>query len=90
MKILTICILCLVLISSISLLMPEEEKEYTPINYEAMVKLGLAPSSEARLPTEKDMFTGLVANYNGIPLGLFESRTFEEGDFGESFVWRLD
>ena len=59
---------------------------YAKTNYEGLIKLGLAPNSEPRWAQENDIDTGLRGKSGGYTFGLFESRTWEEGDYGKTFI----
>ena len=66
------------------------EHEYSEPNYEGMVKLGLAPSTESRQPTDKDVFTNLIIKDGDTTYALFESRDLSKLDFGKTFVVRVE
>lgn len=76
----------LIVISYFSL---QEEESLPATNYKGLVLLHLAPNSEPREPTSKDIDTGVSIGFDGDVYRLYESRTFEEGDFGKTFVKRV-
>ncbi len=88
----TLSLICLVvLVVGVYYLHNGEEKvSYAEPNYYGLVKLGLAPNSEPRLANPKDIDTGLRTEYVGQRFGLFNSRTWEEGDYGKTFISPVD
>jgi len=59
---------------------------YPEPNYKGLIELGLIPNTEPRLATEKDIDTKLRGVYGDKMFGLFESRTWETGDYGKTFL----
>jgi len=63
-----------------------DDFSYLEPNYEGLIELGLIPNTDARYATEKDTDTKLRGVYNGQLFGMFESRTWETGDYGKTFL----
>ena len=94
-KLLVVALVGLLLVSCVGFIYYNEKQSSSfkyngEINYPAMIKLGLSPNENPRQPTDKDIFTGVVGNYNNISVALFESRSFEKMDYGKSFLWRIN
>jgi len=58
--------------------------------YVAYVKLGVAPSTYSRQPTEFDADTGVKLKNGDDIYSLYESRTLKTGDIGKSFVVKIN
>jgi len=60
------------------------------INYEGLVKLGLMPNANSRMPTERDINTGVIMTDGQHNYLLFDSRELKEGDYGKGFVVKIN
>jgi len=58
--------------------------------YVAYVKLGVAPSTYSRQPTQFDVDTGIKLKNGDDIYSLYESRTLKTGDIGKSFVVKIN
>lgn len=62
----------------------QEVKQPSEQNYLGMAMLGVYPNAPSRLPKDKDVYTG-VSQGNIL---LYESHSFEKGDYGRTFLVR--
>lgn len=89
-RLLLISLIAIALIISLATIYQiNTEERVSETNYEGLVKLGLAPSANSREPNYKDIDTKLNIGYEGEIYRLYESRSFEQGDFGKTFVRRI-
>ena len=86
--ILVVCFIFLTIMSSL-FLFPHLEKKYDT-NYEGLVRLGLAPSTQSRQPTALDLDTGVRIKYEDDVLALYSSRNFKTKDYGKTFVIKIN
>ncbi len=76
---------CLVIVIVVG--MYEYNNQEVKTNYYGLALLNLAPNSESRVPTSNDIDTGVIFEYeDGRILNLYESRTWETGDYGKTFL----
>jgi len=69
----------------------KNQQEPTPeINFATHVLLGLAPNTFSRVPTNNDLDTRLNINTNnGEVYRLFQSKSWDKGDYDKTFVVRI-
>lgn len=58
-------------------------------NYIGLLNLKLIPNTESRVPTENDIDTKIMLVDGEKLFRLYESRSFEKGDYGKMFVVRF-
>ena len=56
-------------------------------DYKFLVYSHQAPNSQAREPDQGDIDTGVVGYVNEIPVRMYASRTWANGDYGKTFLW---
>lgn len=76
--------------SIFSVIYDNTDENLPATNYEGLVRLGLAPSSDSRIPTEKDIFTDITLIDGEDTYLLFESRDLSKLDYGKTFIVRVN
>lgn len=85
-KVILATAIVLVSVFSMFLMFSEDNDGLADTNYIGLVKLGLAPSAQPRMPTQNDINTGLILTDGENNYLLFESRDFSKLDYGKTFV----
>ena len=92
-KLISLLVIGLLLMGGIIFFNYESEEDSNSLietDYKDLVYLGLAPNTQSRPPLEGDIDTGIRGEYNGVLLALYSSRTWENNDYGKTFVWRIN
>lgn len=75
---------------SVGVFNTEEEIKYEDANYIGLAKLGLVPSAYSRDVYENDIDTGIKLRDGDDIYSLIESRTFQTGDYGRTFLVKIN